>query len=147
MVDPEHLRNGRAAFRNALALYVGRGRRHSVEIFCDATGISRDQMGRWLRGETEPRVSELLVVLDHLGPEFANELLRGAGLGGARRMEHGELRAHDTLADLAVGAAEMAEALRDGRLDHRERAALGPRLSALGTQLIEAAAAMKGGAA
>lgn len=145
MVDPELMRNGRAVFRDALALYVGRGRRHSVEVFADATGLSRDQLGRWLRAETEPRVSELMVVVDHLGPEFANELLRGAGMGGARRLDADELQAFDTLAELATGTASMAEALKDGRLDHRERAELAPQMAALGTHLIGAAAAMKGG--
>lgn len=119
MVDPEQSANTRHVFRDTLALFVGQGRRFSVEAVSAATGIGVDAIRSYLRGQSCPEWCNAVGILNVLPAEFAAAVLRPAGISGVRKID-AETTPAETLREVAEGAAALATALADGRIDHTE---------------------------
>lgn len=118
-----------------LRLFVGRGKLFSVEMVAEATGLSSSIVEKYIAGQNTPGLPALLRVLAVMPESFANHLLELSGLTGARRIDAAAKSAGVVLAEGAGFVADLAEKLKDGRLDHRERAelrnALGPFIADL----------------
>lgn len=126
--DVEHLVNIRRLFRNTLSAFVGPGRLYPVEVVAAATQMKPDTIRRYLRGESCPEWHNAVAIMGVLPPEFANTILHPAGLTGLRRIG-GECTAAETLREVAEGAAVLASALADGRIDHTELPAIRKELT------------------
>ncbi|NKD88739.1 hypothetical protein HEQ72_10545 [Haematospirillum sp. 15-248] len=122
MIDPEQIRNVRQAFSDALSLYVGAGRRFSVGDVAAATGVGQDAIRRYLRNESCPEWHNAMSLIRVLPVEFAETVLRPAGLSGVRRTGDETITGLSLMRDITQGAAVLADALADGHIDHQERA-------------------------
>lgn len=111
----------RSVFADALGLYVGPGRRHSVGGISTATGISETQVRDYLAGRTTPSVANLGTLLGTVGADLANEWLAHHGLCGCRAIDGPTQPAMDALAAELGAAHALSEAMADGRIDHTER--------------------------
>ncbi|MFS4580377.1 helix-turn-helix domain-containing protein [Phaeobacter sp. C3_T13_0] len=109
---------------DALRLRVGRGRRYTFAALADATGIRTRTLESYVQGAS-PSLANLLSLCSVLGPSFTSDLLSVAGQsakeGTTEDPEH--MRALCTLTGFA---AQLAEAVQDGHVDHREAAVLQP---------------------
>ena len=118
-----------------LRLFVGRGKPFSVDMLADATGGSASAVEKYMAAQATPGLAMALRLLAALPESFANHLLELSGLTGARRIDATAKSAGVVLAEGAGFVADLAEKLKDGRLDHRERAelrnALGPFIADL----------------
>ncbi|MAM60837.1 hypothetical protein [Maritimibacter sp. UBA3975] len=114
---------------DALRLRVGRGKRHSFAALSDATGIPTRTLESYVQGAT-PGLSGLLSICSVLGPSFTSDVLgvcgQSAREGSDDAPEH--LR---VLAALGHLTKQIAEAVEDGHVDHREAAQLRPTAQAL----------------
>ena len=124
----EHSVNIRQLFRNTLNAFVGPGRMYPVEVLASATQMNPDTVRRYLRGESCPEWHNAVAIMGVLPPEFANTVLHPAGLTGLRRVG-GECTPAETLREVAEGAAVLAAALADGRIDHTELPAIRKELT------------------
>lgn len=109
---------------DALRLRVGRGRRYSFASLSDATGIKTRTLESYAQGAS-PSLANLLSLFAVLGPGFTSDILSAAGQsakdGTTDDPEH--MRALCTLTGFA---AQLAEAVEDGYVDHREAAQMQP---------------------
>jgi len=142
----ERGRNIRTVWRDTLALFVGPGRRFEADALAAAIGRSPDTVRRYLRGEGCPEWDTAVLILAALPPEFAAAVLRPAGLSGLRRID-GETSPAETLRELCEGAATLAAALADGRIDHTELPAIRRELTEAMVAISQFLAALEGGAA
>lgn len=134
---------------DALRLFVGAGRRYSVEALAEATAIPARTVRSYVAGDATPSLANLLEMARHLPEAWVNMLLDAAGLGGAHRLEAGAGdTAHGirTLVGLAEGVSQLGRALEDQKLDHVERRILAPALRQLASDLSNFAASIDGGA-
>lgn len=111
-----------------LGAYVGQGKRYSVELLADTSENEPRTIKAYRAGETMATADKLLRILAVLPVAFAAELLAPCGLR-VTRLDGDAPPPLDMNADLASLLAILAEALRDGRVDHRE--APGLRTAAL----------------
>lgn len=83
LITPEEA--DRAIYR-ALTLFIGRGRRYSVEDIAIGTGIPGSTIAKWLTPDPlqrrRPKGSHLLVIRQYIGVEFTNKELEAIGQGG-----------------------------------------------------------------
>lgn len=107
---------------DAMNLYVGRGRRFSVQALADASGLPVGTVQDIKDGMYVPKTHALLRLFRVLPPAFADMVLELADLGGCAR-----LSAAAALPSPAAAIAEMSERvaliaghLADGKHDHRE---------------------------
>lgn len=124
MVEAERMRHYARSFKEAICLFVGRGRLVPVEALSEATGISSDSINRWRRGENLPDLHSALELARALPAGFAEmAFLAPAGLTGCARLEADDADAcpHKALTRLLARAQMLARMLEDGRLDHREQ--------------------------
>lgn len=115
----ERMPNARTIFRDGLAHFVGPGRYVRVEQAAADSGIGADTIRRYLRGESCPEWVNGLALLHILPPDFAAAVLRPADLAGFYRIG-GTCAAGEALRELTEGAAALARALADLRIDHTE---------------------------
>ncbi|MEL7398023.1 MAG: hypothetical protein AAFN44_16810 [Pseudomonadota bacterium] len=106
---------------DALRLRVGRGKRFSFEALEEGTGVPSRTLRSYAGEEVEPSLSNFLCLCAALGPSFASDVLAPCGLS-AQSTEAAEADYMGALALMGEGVAMLAEALADGRVDHRERA-------------------------
>lgn len=109
----------RAAFGNALRLYVGRGRRYSVKQLSNATGVPdrtiESVMADPLSGEyRKPDLGEILSLTSFLGAEFTSEWLSRAGQAAFDLPEQDDTPPGALAADEAEDAAQLARCAADG---------------------------------
>jgi hypothetical protein len=136
MCDAEQVKNTREVFKNIFALYVGQGRRYSVETISDATGISAATLNKYRRGESCPEWPQAVAIMGALGPAFASAILAPAGLGGVRKVEEETTDAGHMLSRMLDEGAALARAWEDRRIDHREAADLEKRFEKIGVECI-----------
>ncbi|MBO9441398.1 helix-turn-helix transcriptional regulator [Phaeobacter italicus] len=109
---------------DALRLRVGRGRRYSFAGLADATGIKTRTLESYVQGAS-PSLANLLSLCAVLGPGFTSDLLSVAGQsakeGTTDDPEHMRM-----LSVLTGFSHQLAEAVEDGHVDHREAAQLQP---------------------
>lgn len=109
-------------FTDALRRHVGLGKVFSVGGLAEATGIKHRTIASYHEGQATPGLDKLLAIFAALGPRFADEVLAMAGLGGAKALPRGTADSFALNAELTRVTAMIGEHLRDGRVDHRERA-------------------------
>lgn len=114
---------------DALRLRVGRGRRFSFPALSDATGIPTRTLESYVQGAT-PGLSTLLSLFAALGPSFTSDILSPCGQS-ARSGKDDEPEHMRVLAALGSLTAQIAEAVEDGQVDHREAAAIRPTVQHL----------------
>ncbi|HVI51521.1 MAG TPA: hypothetical protein VM661_09950 [Candidatus Sulfotelmatobacter sp.] len=115
----ERLKNIRTGFRDTLASFVGVGRSFAVDDVAKACGKSPDTIHSYLRGQTVPDWPTAVLLLGLLSVEFATIVLRPAGLAGVHRIS-GVCPPGETLREIIEGAATLATAWADQRIDHTE---------------------------
>jgi hypothetical protein len=117
---------------DALRLFVGAGRRFELRAIAESTGIPESTLKAYRAGEILPTLPNTLRLIAVLPRGFAAMLLEPLGLTVVARHVASDSDDHAIAADVSAAAAVLTEALRDGRIDHRERAAMRPQLRELG---------------
>lgn len=131
----------------ALRLFVGRGRRYSVEDLHHATGVPRRAIECAICWPSNPehralKPEYLASIAKFLGARFASVYLELSGLGAFELFDGqiplpgvlaaGDVEDLDELGREAAGfTAEYVEAKSDGLIDERERASLQHRAANL----------------
>ena len=130
-LDSEHSANYAANFRRALDLFVGNGRPYAVEALAEVTGIAVNTLYAYKRGEMNPSFCAVMELIAALPAGLGNMLLAPTGLTGGAKPEdaNGDPRILHT--SVCSTALALAEALEDGRVDHREEQTLKPILHRL----------------
>lgn len=130
----------RTVWWDSFAEHVGRGRAVSVDGLVADTGIGTDSVRSYLRRQSCPDWTNGTLILKSLPPAFAAAVLRPADLAGFHR-PGGACAPGEALRELTEGAAAMARALADLRIDHTEapivRQALTEAAIAIATYLAE----------
>jgi len=121
---------------DGLRLYVGSGRRYSTRAVVEATGIPEPTLKDYRSGAISMPVSRFVQLAAVLPAGFADQVVAPAGLAVLDRTAARANDDHALAADVASALQGLAEALRDGRIDHRERAALAPLAREIGQQLL-----------
>jgi hypothetical protein len=111
---------------DALRLFIGFGRRYSVAAVAVGTGVPERTLQSYCSGQATPGLANLLTLMAFLPPEFTAMLIEPAGLAGVHRIDKTDPCHHTALAEALRTAAAVAEALRDGKVDHREQAEILP---------------------
>lgn len=127
----------REAFRDALRLYVGRGRRWSVKQLSNGTGIADRMIECFIApiGSTDyrrPDFEEVLTLSKFLGPEFTSEWLCLADQGAFQLPDSEDKPPAVIAADNAEDNAALTRAAVDNQFDRDER----PDLRSVGTRMM-----------
>lgn len=125
----ENLVNMKRAWTDMMVLFVGHGRRYTVEALSEASGIPASTIYAIRRGTHMPKWSEAMELLKHLPTSAADMVLAPAGL--AVRPIEGEACNYSLIADLGRTTAHFTDALEDGKIDHREEAMAEPLVRAV----------------
>lgn len=120
MSNLEHIVNSRNVYRDALNLFIGRGRRYEIKEIAAAINAHPDTLARALNGVSCPDWVNTTALMRVLPIEFAEMMLRPAGITGVRRLD-GTTTPAEALSEVAEATAALAAALADGRIDHTER--------------------------
>ena len=147
MSDPSLITHDTAAeaFLDAFRRRVGLGPgKLSVADLADALEVQARTVKAWRDGETLPQWTHLLRVCAFFGPSFTCEILAPAGLGGVERLDIPDADPEATVASLIAAAHDIMQRRRNGRLDHRARAEIAPRLLELSRELEAQATALGG---
>ncbi|WP_425404602.1 helix-turn-helix domain-containing protein [Hwanghaeella sp.] len=91
----------RDRFAKVLNAFVGMGRDWSVAELAEATGIPERTMKGYKEGRAAPPLGNFLRMAAVLGPEFVNQVLEPAGLGGA----------HSIVSDHIVDIFDLADSM------------------------------------
>lgn len=111
------------AIKDVARLYVGQGRRFSQCVLADATGIPPSTLKSYLSGHVSISGENLLKLIAVLPVEAGNMLMRPSGY--KLTPLEGEECSWDVIGSEAAGlCSEIFAAKSDGRIDHREKAAL-----------------------
>lgn len=133
----------RSALRDAIRLYVGRGRRYSVKQVSNATGV-KDRVIECAMAPIdspdyrEPEIAAALSLAAFLGPEFTSELLVLADQGAFLLPDADDTPPGAVAADTSDDAAVVVRAAIDGKFDAHEKPDLrtvGKRMMTRGAQL------------
>lgn len=136
---------GHDAVRDALRLFIGRGRRYSVKQVSNATGV-KDRViecAMTLAADPECRpihISDLLSIAGFLGPEFTTEWLLLAQQAAVALPDADEPGPGQLAADVTDDTATIVRAARDGVFDRDERRdlkAVGTRMILNGAKLVQ----------
>lgn len=111
------------SLEDALRLRVGQGRRFSFYALEDATGIPARTLRSYAGEGATPGLFAFLSLCAVLGPSFTSDVLAPCGQS-ACATEESEADYMGALAVMGEGVAMLAEALSDGKVDHRERAVI-----------------------
>lgn len=110
-----------ARFSDAFGLFVGRGRRFSVEALAAATGIPARTIRAYKDGEACPGHLNLITLMAVLPPAFCNEVIAPAGLEAARRAEGGDPCTYAANRAVLTAAQRLGEMLADGRFCQKDQ--------------------------
>lgn len=118
--------NTRNPWPDVLRLYVGNGKRITVAALADATGIPQRTVYSYMSGEHAPRWDDVLALIQALPKQAGDMAMAPVGY----RLEPLDADDADHMEVLAAAASltsGIADALADdGRVDHREAAAIEP---------------------
>lgn len=127
------------SFHEGFRLFVGRGRKFSVAELALATPVNERTLKSYQEQPIDPALSNFVAIAAVL-PGLAGKVLAHAGLAAvpiedspAGRLARCDLSTAANVAQLMSG---LAEALRDGHIDHRERRPLAEEARALAQQLL-----------
>lgn len=112
-------------FKHLLRSYVGRGG-IPVEMAAELTGISERRIYSHIAADGSlPNSDDMLAYIRLLGPDFLNHWTQVVGITGAHRASTVEGNVFETTLHAVTRTTELlrvfAEAVDDGRIDHRER--------------------------
>lgn len=135
-------------FRNALRMFVGRGKRYSVKQASNGTGIKDRMIEAFMApiGSAEfrkPDLEEVLSLASFLGPDFSTELLEPASQGAFWLPETDDTPPGVLAADNAEDNAKVTRAALDGKFDDLEK----PDLKVVGRRMMIRGATLRGMAA
>ena len=123
-------------FRDAIRLFVGRGKRYSCKQVEIGTGIAARMIESFMAPVDgtdfrKPDFEEVLSLASFFGAEFTNELIAVAEQG-AFDLPDTDLPPGEIAADNADDNAEITRAAKDGKFDRDER----PRLKSVGVRMV-----------
>lgn len=113
----------RTVISDAIREEVGPGKRFDAEEAGEAVGVEKRTMRAYVAGDNLPETTTLIRMMRLFGLSFADRILGLAGMGGAHWVDQ-----HEHVDDLVLNAetvdviSRVSDALRDGRIDHVERA-------------------------
>ena len=113
-----------AKINAALRLRVGFGKTYSFEGLEEVTGIKARTLRSYVDGTTPP-AENLMALCAALGPGFTSDVFSLIGQTAASA-NAGEPQHMPTLCASTGFASMLAEALNDGHISHREKAAMQP---------------------
>lgn len=116
--------------RDSISTRVGFSLRYSTQGLSDATGIPRRTIESYKDGSATPGLANLLSLFAALGPSFTSDILAACGQC-ARSGTDDEPEHMRVLTALGSLTAQIAEAVEDGQVDHREAAAIRPTVQHL----------------
>lgn len=119
----------RSSIRDALRLYVGRGRRYSVKRLSNGTGVPDRMIEAAMCEPDDPdyrplSLENLVSISAFLGAPFTSDWLALAGLGAFELPDHHAPHPGEIVAHAASGTAELAERAADGEFCEDDREAL-----------------------
>lgn len=131
------------AFRDALRMFVGKGKRYSVQQAATGSGVAYRMIQAFMApidstDWRKPDLEEVLSLASFIGPEFTSEVLHCASQGAFWLPEADDLSPGALAADLAEGAAKVTRAAADNDFNRDERRDLRPvgrALMVVGAQL------------
>ena len=113
----------------ALSLFIGSGRRYSVDDIETGTGIPARTVSAWVANAIEnrrrPKGSHLLILQQFIGIELTNKLLAPIGQGG-RSLNPEPNDPGVVVAKLSAGLHEFAQRAVDGVYCHIDKGELEP---------------------
>jgi len=132
--------NDRIAVAMAMRKHVGNGRRFDLDGLSDRTGIKRRTLQSYSQAQAVPPYDALLKLMRELPEEFADDILRPAGLGGVSRLTNEAPCDMQLLALMTGASSEISEAYATtGRVCHvrwpRVRAKLAVAFRHIGARL------------
>lgn len=104
----------------AMWAHVGHGRSWSMEALAVATGIPVTTLKAYRSGDATPTLPNLTLLFGTLGPEFVDQILALAGMGGVRRLDDAQVSPLLLGARAAALSALICRHMEDGVIDHRE---------------------------
>lgn len=131
-------------FRDALRMFVGRGRRYSIKQLSNGTGI-KDRMLESFVAQIDstdfrkPDLEEVLTLAKFLGPDFTTELLAPAVQGAYWLPDTEDTPPGALAADSADDNATLAHMAADGKFDDKEK----PDLKVVGRRMMIRGATLK----
>ena len=117
-------------FTSAIRLYVGLGKKYSVEAVADASGIPYATMKAYHEGRNTPGLFNLLRIMAVLPPEFGNMILAATGYV-LMPQDAGEATSLFLNRHAADFTSLCAQHLEDGRIDLGEEREQAPKVRAL----------------
>ena len=121
------------SLEDALRLRVGSGKRFSFDSLEDATGIPSRTLRSYAGEGATPGLHALLSLFAVLGPSFTSDVLAETGQA-AQPTSEADADYMGALSLFGSATSQIAEAMADGKIDHRERA----EIRAFMKDLIEA---------
>lgn len=128
----------RETFREALRLFVGRGKHYSVKQVSNGTGI-KDRMIECFMAPVDsvefrkPDLEEVLSLASFLGPDFTTELLKLATQGAFWLPDADDTPPGALAADNAEDNARLTRCALDGAFQDAEK----PDLRVIGRSMVE----------
>ena len=113
-------------FVEVLREYVGPGKAMNYEQAAEALGMDYRTMSCYALGENLPTLPKFLRMCILFGTGFTNRMMAVAGMGKCLLLDGSEVSDFELNANAAAMMGKLGDALRDGRVDARERAQLLP---------------------
>lgn len=114
--------NARIAISLAMRKHVGVGMAHTYDGLSEKTRVKRRTLQSYAQGVAEPPYSTLVKLMRELPEDFADEVLRPAGLGGVSRLSNESPDDMRLLAIMNGASGEIASAYAEaGKVCHTRR--------------------------
>lgn len=114
--------NARLAVATAMSRHVGRGRAHDLDGLSEKTRIKRRTLQSYAQAQATPPYENLIKLMRELPEDFADEILRPAGLGGVSRLSSEDACDMKLLAIMNGASGEIATAYAEkGKVCHVRR--------------------------
>lgn len=143
MIESELRKNIRDSWPDIFREYVGFKKFISFDELETLSGVPLSTLHKISAGEHSPRWMYGMLIMAHLPPSAADMLMQPVGIA-THPLAAGKACARATAADITGAAATMADALRDGFVDHKERADMLPVLKVAGEAIERFVAANPG---
>lgn len=115
---------------SALNLFVGRGKRYSVEDVAEASGVCARTIDSYRRGDAMPSIERYQSLCAVLGQAFFAATVKHMPFE-VRSTDPSDITPPQLLTELLSASGSLATFLEDGRVDHMEKAQLKPILADL----------------
>lgn len=141
-IIPQDLAAGK--FRDAMSLFVGRGRRWSCVSVAAASGIARRTVESYRSGQATPSLEKYQSLCAVLGQAFFAATIEHLPFDVSSR-EPGDDTPQQLLTYSLEFSARLSRMLEDGRIDHVERRDLKSALGDLRERIAALEARLAGG--